>query len=200
MAVLLERDWWLKANPTLQTADSQGREACFQLGLKCFAELRPLVLHRSVTCKWLNKSRPLSYFFPPLCPLGSPSSVSPLHLSLDSCCYCEMQQVRPFHLRLCLSDFKDWPQDLPRTFPWAWGVVLLLMASFRLSQYFKSLISCERCTMCLSWPDEVFISPGDSLEIPNRAAGLVGNVALSKALPRNKYFLFVLLIGFLTSS
>lgn len=77
-----------------------------------------------------------------------------------------MQQVGPFSFHLCLSDFKVWPQDLPGTFTGAQGVVLLLMASFRLSQYFKSHISCEGCTVCLSWPDEVSVSPEDSLEVP----------------------------------
>lgn len=147
-------------------ADSQGREACFQPELKCFAELRPLVLHDSVTCKWLNKSSPLSHCFPCLVPCGVPPSVSPLRLSSGSCSYCEMQQVGPFSFHLCLSDFKVWPQDLPGMFTGAQGVVLLLTASFRLSQYFKSHISCEGCTVCLSWPDEVFISLEDSLEVP----------------------------------
>lgn len=67
-----EHDWWLKI-ALLLSLHSQEKEACFQPGLKCFAELRPLVLHHFITSKWLNKSSALSSF-PSLCPLGPSAS------------------------------------------------------------------------------------------------------------------------------
>lgn len=140
---------WLiaKGNPHCSDhADSQGREAWFQPRLKCFVELGPLVLPCSVTCKRVNKSSLL-------CPVGSLHSISPPNLSSGSCCYCKIQQVRPFCLQCCVSGFEDWLHSLPCTSLRVWGVVLLFTTSCRLSKYFKCRLSCEEHTMCLCLPD-----------------------------------------------